>query len=73
MILTSIAVGVLAIVVALILTSIVMVTIVFVAPSPKDGTSLGWDPVSFMKSWLAWTISAAAFLAGFAWEYRRSR
>ncbi len=45
--------------------------IAMLLPSPKGGGSWGWDPVSFVRSPLAWAILAAIFAAGFVWEYRR--
>ncbi len=41
-------------------------------PAQGEG-SIGWDPVSIYRtSPLVWCIPPLIFLAGFAWEYRRT-
>jgi len=38
----------------------------------KKNTTVGFDPVSMMKSsFLLWILGALLFLLGFVWEYRR--
>jgi hypothetical protein len=37
---------------------------------PANST-IGWDPVSFVRSPLSWVILGGPFLLGFVWKYRR--
>jgi uncharacterized BrkB/YihY/UPF0761 family membrane protein len=37
------------------------------------GEAVGWDPISFFRnSLLSWIVLVAAFVIGFAWEYRHA-
>jgi hypothetical protein len=64
-------VGVLASAGSFLLTAAVAIAYLFVAPTPRPDVSFGWDPISYFKSPLAWSITVGAFIVGFVWEYRR--
>ncbi len=67
----SAGVGLLCVLGIAIAAPFVAIAVAIFMPSPKGGGSWGWDPVSFIRSPLAWAIFAAVFVLGFLWEYRR--
>jgi len=53
----------------LLLGAIVFITIFVVR---GKGTTIGFDPVSFARSFpVVWILAALIFVLGFVWEYRR--
>lgn len=70
--LKSIIAGIAAVVIAAALSPIVMgIYFYFVYGRGADETT-GWDPTSFVKQPLIWTMTTAIFVAGFVWEFRRA-
>src|ERR1035438_2121058 len=66
----SIGVGLLSVVMAFVVVFVGVLAYLFLAPS-KDGVTVGWDPVCFVKSPSSWIIVLTSFALGFLWEYRR--
>jgi len=64
--------GLLAIVIVAILLVVVMVSVL---PRPDQGTAVGIDPVSIMRSRpiSALMVISLSFACGFLWEYGRAR
>ena len=59
-------------VILLFLGIIVFVTLFSVFFARGKGEAVGFDPVSFVRSFpLFWILPALIFLLGFVWEYRR--
>ena len=67
--LKSLCVGIIAVVMATVLT--VVVGFVYLNAKSKGDGSIGWDPISFARSSFGWVIMVVAFLIGFIWEFRR--
>jgi hypothetical protein len=44
----------------------------FIKHRPDAEGTPGWDPISVMKSQIAWIINLVVFGAGFYWEFRRA-
>jgi hypothetical protein len=72
-ILKSLAAGLLAVFATAMTITILAIAALLVlsARNHKEGTSIGWDPVAFARTPLAWIIFLLAFAAGFYWQYRR--
>ncbi len=70
----SFLVGLVAVILAAILSLVSLVVRISLFASPKRGTAVGIDPVSIVRSqpW-TWVLGLAAFCLGFYWEYRRVR
>ena len=69
--LKSLVAGTVGVVMAAALSPIVMgIYFLFVYRSGSS-EAIGWDPTSLVKQPLIWTMAALAFVAGFAWEFRR--
>ncbi len=70
--LKSLLAGIVAVLIGATLSPIVMgIYFYFVYSRGADETT-GWDPTSFVKQPLIWTITAVIFGAGFVWEFRRA-
>ena len=69
----SILVGLLSVLGLAIATPFVALVVASLLPAHKSDGAWGWDPVSFARSPLSWTIFVVIFAAGFVWEYRRLR
>jgi hypothetical protein len=72
-ILKSLAAGLLA-VLATAITITILAILALLALSARnhgENTFIGWDPVAFARTPLAWIIFLLAFAAGFYWQYRR--
>ncbi len=67
----SAVVGILFVLGFALVCPVVMIAALMLLPPKGGGASVGWEPVSVMRSPLAWTILAAVFVIGFVWEYRR--
>ena len=71
----SVFAGIAASFIAAIATVVGMIALMFVSSRntlDDKPTTIGWDPIAFLRSALSWIILGGAFLLGFAWEYRRA-
>lgn len=67
----SIGVGLLFVVMAFLVLFVGVLAYLFFASSKDGVTTVGWDPVSFVKSPYSWITVLTSFALGFLWEYRR--
>ncbi|MFI5115394.1 MAG: hypothetical protein ACHP8B_01715 [Terriglobales bacterium] len=67
----AIGVGLLFVVMAFLVLFVGVLAYLFFASSKDGVTTVGWDPVSFVKSPYSWIIVLTSFALGFLWEYRR--
>jgi hypothetical protein len=70
--LKGLAAGIIAVVVAIVLSPFVMGIYVYIVYHRTGQQLIGWDAVSFAKRPLAWLMIATIFAAGFFWEFRRA-
>ena len=70
--LKSLVAGTVAVVIAATLSPIVMGIYFYFVYSRGTDETIGWDPTSFVKQPLIWTMTALIFVAGFVWEFRRA-
>jgi uncharacterized BrkB/YihY/UPF0761 family membrane protein len=70
----SLFVGLVAVILAVILSLVYLVVRMALFAVPRAGGTVGIDPVSTVRSqpW-TWIVGLAAFCLGFSWEYRRVR
>jgi hypothetical protein len=73
-ILKSCLMGLLAMLIAGVVSVVAIVTILVVKSQQSRGDyMMGWDPVSmFRHSVIPWLFLTAAFVVGFLWEFRRT-
>ena len=73
-ILKSLAAGLLAVLATAMMFTIlgIVALLALSAGNHTEDTSIGWDPVAFARTPLAWTIFLLAFVAGFYWQCHRS-
>jgi hypothetical protein len=64
--------GTVAVALAAVLSPIVMGIYFYVVYRPGANEAVGWDPTSFVKQPMIWTVTAVIFVAGFVWEFRRA-
>ncbi|HEV8524936.1 MAG TPA: hypothetical protein VGQ71_10590 [Terriglobales bacterium] len=67
----SLAMGLLFLVLAIVLTPFVALAVGNLVIRRKEGAAIGFDIVAFSRSPFAWILFGLVFLAGFCWEYRR--
>ena len=70
--LKSLLAGIVAVLIAATLSPIVMGIYFYLVYSRGADETTGWDPTSFVKQPLIWTVTAVICVAGFAWEFRRA-
>ena len=72
-ILKSLAAGLLAVLATVVVITILVIValLVFSARNHAEDIAIGWDPVAFGRTPLAWIVFLLAFAAGFYWQYRR--
>ena len=68
----SLLCGFAAVILSVLATGVVIVVMLAIkGRNLPSGAAYGWDPVSFFRnSLLSWIVLFAAFVIGFAWEYR---
>jgi len=73
--LKSLFAGFMAVLAASVATAVVMLaSLIWMArrQSSEEQLFLGWDPISFARTPLAWIIVILAFAVGFLWKYQTS-
>ena len=66
----SLIAGIIAVVIATVLTVLVVGVYISITYKPKDGETIGWDPISFVRDSIGRIIIVVSFLVGFIWEFR---
>ena len=67
----SLIAGIIAVMIATVLTVLVVGACISITNKPKEGEGIGWDPISFVRNSTGRIIIVVSFLAGFIWEFRR--
>jgi hypothetical protein len=70
--LKSLVAGMAALAMAAALAPILMGIYFYIVYRPGASEAVGWDPTSFARQPQLWVITAAIFMTGFIWEFRRA-
>jgi hypothetical protein len=68
----SLFAGLIAVIVASILSPFVMALYLYLFRRPSLSETIGWDPISFGRQPFSWLLGTLIFLLGFLWEFRRA-